>query len=85
MSVVVACQAQQCVPTQQRVVLRIDGQFEFYNVGLTDWMSDIGGISKSIMFTLVWLFGGASFFSSRVEMMLHLYSDKGFFSDKDYC
>ena len=43
--------------------------------GLMDWISDIGGVSKSIMFTLVTLFGGASFFSSRVEMMLHLYSD----------
>ena len=44
-----------------------------------DWCSDIGGVSKSIMFSLVALFGGASFFSSRVEMMLHLYSDQGFF------
>ena len=47
--------------------------------GLMDWCSDIGGVSKSIMFTLIAIFGGASFFSSRVEMMLHLYSDMGIF------
>ena len=44
-----------------------------------DLMSDVGGTSKAIMFTLVLTLGGASFFSSRVEMMLHLYSDKGLF------
>ena len=46
--------------------------------GLVDWIASIGGISKAIMFTLVTAFGGASFFSSRIEMMLHFYSDKGF-------
>ena len=46
--------------------------------GLVDWVASIGGISKAIMFLLVTLFGGASFFSSRVEMMLHFYSDIGF-------
>ena len=47
--------------------------------GFMDWCSDIGGVSKLIMFTLIGIFGGASLFSSRVEMMLHLYSDMGIF------
>ena len=47
--------------------------------GLMDWCSDIGGVSKFIMYSLIAIFGGVSVFSSRVEMMLHLYSDQGFF------
>ena len=46
---------------------------------MMDLISHVGGVSKSIMYSLMFIFGGASFFSSRVEMMLHLYSDKGLF------
>ena len=49
--------------------------------GLTEWMSDVGGVSKAIMFTLITVFGNLSFFSSKVEMMTHLYSKKGMYKE----
>ena len=60
--------------------LEIDVHTHFRNLySIMDFISDVGGVSKSIMATLVALLGGASFFTSRVELMLHLYSDEGLF------
>ena len=60
--------------------LEIDVHTHFRNLyGIMDFVSDVGGTSKAIMATLVAILGGASFFTSRVELMLHLYSDEGLF------
>ena len=52
----------------------------FYNI--MDWSAQVGGASQTVMFVLIAMFGKMSHFSSRIEMMLHMYSDQGFFKSE---
>ena len=47
--------------------------------GLFDWLSDIGGVSRAVIVIILTLYGSFAAFSSRIEIMLHFYSDQGVF------
>ena len=47
-----------------------------YNI--LEWLGEVGGFSRAIMFLIVFIFGPASFYSAKIEMMLNFYSNKGF-------
>ena len=47
--------------------------------GLFDWLSDVGGVSRAVFVIILSIYGSFAHFTSRIEIMLHVYSDKGVF------
>ena len=58
----------------------INHKRDLYN--LLDWLGEVGGVSRAIMFIMVSLAGGFAYHSSRIDMMLHFYSDKALFKEE---
>ena len=48
-----------------------------------DWLGDVGGLSEVLMTTAVFMVGGYANYSGKIEMMLHLYSDKALFAPEN--
>ena len=42
-----------------------------------DWVADIGGLQRGVFAGFATMFGGYITFCSKIELMLHLYSNKG--------
>ena len=53
-------------------------------IGIIDWMGDVGGISKSIVFIMFFMFGEANSYGAKLKMMIHFYSSRALFSE-DSC
>ena len=50
-------------------------------IGIIDWMGYIGGISKSIVFIMFFMFGEANSYGAKLKMMIHFYSNKALFEE----
>ena len=53
-------------------------------MGIIDWMGDVGGISKSIVFIMFFMFGEANSYGAKLKMMIHFYSNRALFAE-DSC